>query len=138
MANIHLSEELAGSERVIVETQFGPVTGGKAKNGAHVFLGTSCTFSNAGSDTYYRLKRYPTLWSLSDSKMRYRCPQPTAIRPRSTFLKVPVSTLRSKRSSYSMHNASSQTLRNLGMMVRPLACVGRTRLGMVSRRRIRA
>ncbi|KAA1466532.1 carboxylesterase [Dentipellis sp. KUC8613] len=39
MAKVHLGEELPESkERVQVETRFGPVTGGRAKNGAAVFL----------------------------------------------------------------------------------------------------
>ena len=39
--NIHLHEDLASSnERVPVQTQFGKVTGGRASNGAAVFLGT--------------------------------------------------------------------------------------------------
>ncbi|KAF9046824.1 alpha/beta-hydrolase [Hymenopellis radicata] len=39
MANVHLHEELASnSDRVTVETKFGKVTGGRALNGAVVFL----------------------------------------------------------------------------------------------------
>ncbi|TFY69190.1 hypothetical protein EVG20_g3261 [Dentipellis fragilis] len=39
MAKVHLGEELPESkERVTVETRFGPVTGGRTKNGATVFL----------------------------------------------------------------------------------------------------
>ncbi|TCD66077.1 hypothetical protein EIP91_001835 [Steccherinum ochraceum] len=39
MPRIHLQEELLQSqERVSIQTTFGPVKGGKAKNGAHVFL----------------------------------------------------------------------------------------------------
>lgn len=42
MSSIHLHEELAQTkDRVIVETRFGPVTGGRSKNGAVVFLGQS-------------------------------------------------------------------------------------------------
>lgn len=37
---MHLQEELARStDRVTVQTRFGPVTGGRALNGAAVFLG---------------------------------------------------------------------------------------------------
>jgi hypothetical protein len=40
MSTIHLHEELAQMKaRVVVETRFGPVTGGRSKNGAVVFLG---------------------------------------------------------------------------------------------------
>lgn len=39
----HLSEELAQTgARVQVKTRFGVVTGGKAENGAVVFLGKLC------------------------------------------------------------------------------------------------
>jgi hypothetical protein len=39
----HLHDELAANPaRVTIETVFGPVTGGRATNGAAVFLGT-CT-----------------------------------------------------------------------------------------------
>jgi hypothetical protein len=42
MSTIHLHEELSQTEaRVVVETRFGPVTGGRSKNGAVVFLGKS-------------------------------------------------------------------------------------------------
>jgi len=42
MRNIHLGEELAqSSQRVIVETRFGEVIGGRSTNGAAVFLGES-------------------------------------------------------------------------------------------------
>ncbi len=42
MSSIHLHEELAQTKaRVVVETRFGPVTGGRSKNGAVVFLGKS-------------------------------------------------------------------------------------------------
>lgn len=40
--SIHLHEELAQTKaRVVVETRFGPVTGGRSKNGAVVLLGKS-------------------------------------------------------------------------------------------------
>jgi hypothetical protein len=40
MSSIHLHEELTQTEaRVVVETRFGPVTGGRTENGAVVFLG---------------------------------------------------------------------------------------------------
>ena len=39
--SVHLSEEIAGRpERVTVETKFGPVIGGRARNGAIAFVGT--------------------------------------------------------------------------------------------------
>jgi hypothetical protein len=42
MASIHLHDELAQThDRVVVETRFGPVTGGRSRNGASVFLGKS-------------------------------------------------------------------------------------------------
>lgn len=47
MSTIHLHDELAQTEaRVVVETRFGPVTGGRAKNGAAVFLGKSTDASS--------------------------------------------------------------------------------------------
>jgi hypothetical protein len=40
MTSAHLHDELAQTnDRVVVETRFGPVTGGRSKNGAAVFLG---------------------------------------------------------------------------------------------------
>ena len=40
--SIHLHEELAQTKaRVVVETRFGTVTGGRSKNGAVVLLGKS-------------------------------------------------------------------------------------------------
>jgi hypothetical protein len=40
MPSIHLHDELAQThEKVVVKTRFGPVTGGRARNGAAVFLG---------------------------------------------------------------------------------------------------
>jgi len=40
MSSIHLHDELAQThERVVVKTRFGPVTGGRSRNGAAVFLG---------------------------------------------------------------------------------------------------
>jgi hypothetical protein len=42
MASIHLHDELAQThDRVVVKTRFGPVTGGRSRNGAAVFLGKS-------------------------------------------------------------------------------------------------
>ncbi|KAI0307070.1 Alpha/Beta hydrolase protein [Multifurca ochricompacta] len=39
MSSVHLHEELAQTQvRVVVQTRFGPVTGGRSKNGAVVFL----------------------------------------------------------------------------------------------------
>ncbi len=43
-AHLHLHEELASNAaRVTVETKFGKITGGRASNGAVVFLGFSFT-----------------------------------------------------------------------------------------------
>ena len=40
MASIHLHDELSQThDRVVVKTRFGPVTGGRSKNAAVVFLG---------------------------------------------------------------------------------------------------
>jgi hypothetical protein len=40
MSSVHLHDELAQTyDRVVVETRFGPVTGGRSRNGAAVFLG---------------------------------------------------------------------------------------------------
>jgi hypothetical protein len=40
MPNTHLHDELKDvNQSVTVETRFGPVTGGKARNGTSVFLG---------------------------------------------------------------------------------------------------
>ena len=40
MAHVHLQDEIARNpERITVDTQFGPVKGGRAANGASVFLG---------------------------------------------------------------------------------------------------
>jgi hypothetical protein len=40
MSSVHLHDELAQSnDRVVVKTRFGPVTGGRSRNGAVVFLG---------------------------------------------------------------------------------------------------
>ena len=40
MTDLHLSAELAQTgERIKVETRYGPVTGGRALNGAAAFLG---------------------------------------------------------------------------------------------------
>ena len=48
---MHLQDELARSaDRVTVETQFGPVTGGRALNGAAVFLGGHYSTYWRGSD----------------------------------------------------------------------------------------
>ena len=41
MSYAHVSEELADGVPVVVDTQFGPVRGGRARNGAQVFLGES-------------------------------------------------------------------------------------------------
>lgn len=54
MPSIHLHEELTQTKaRVVVETRFGPVTGGRSKNGAVVFLGK---FTD--SDSAILLKRH--------------------------------------------------------------------------------
>jgi hypothetical protein len=40
MSSIHLHEELAQThDKVVVNTRFGPITGGRSRNGAVVFLG---------------------------------------------------------------------------------------------------
>src|SRR5438128_2680068 len=42
MEDLHLHDELSlpGSEKVTIQTKYGSITGGRAKNGAIVFLGT--------------------------------------------------------------------------------------------------
>lgn len=43
MSRVHLQEEILRSpERVVVNTQYGPVRGGRAANGAQVYLGELC------------------------------------------------------------------------------------------------
>lgn len=41
MSQLHLQDELAQTQAsVVVQTRFGPIKGGRALNGAAVFLGT--------------------------------------------------------------------------------------------------
>ena len=48
MSSVHLHDELAQThDRVVVKTRFGPVTGGRSRNGAAVFLGKG-TYSPLG------------------------------------------------------------------------------------------
>ena len=48
MTDIHLHDELSQNPaRVVVETQYGPVTGGRATSGATAFLGVPSTSSLA-------------------------------------------------------------------------------------------
>ena len=45
MSQLHLQDELAKSQAsVTIQTQYGPITGGRALNGAAVFLGKGSSY----------------------------------------------------------------------------------------------
>src|SRR5216684_9307273 len=57
---IHLHDELAQThDRVVVETHFGPVTGGRSRNGAAVFLGKGVCFHQDSHSTSLRCSEIP-------------------------------------------------------------------------------
>jgi hypothetical protein len=74
---IHLHDELAQThDRVIVETRFGTVAGGRSKNGAAVFLGEHTV------SLFHRFPSEPT---------RLRCPEiPYALPPQRFENPVPL------------------------------------------------
>ena len=80
MSTIHLHEELAQTEaRVVVETRFGTVTGGRSKNGAAVFLGKS---TDAGSILLKRFESLELPYALTPERFN----NPVALPPEFRYL----------------------------------------------------
>ena len=75
MSSVHLHEELAQTKaRVVVETRFGPVTGGRAKNNAVVFLGK---FTDVGPILLERLESLELPYALTPERFK----NPVALPP---------------------------------------------------------
>lgn len=82
MSDAHIQDELVASPaRVTVQTRYGPVTGGKAKNGAIVFLGVSILLYRR-AHALNSAQRYPMLYLQGDLKILGRCRSVIAMKRR--------------------------------------------------------
>src|ERR1700761_411336 len=94
MFSIPLHDELAQTrDRVEVKTRFGPVTGGRSKNGAVVFLGEDicCPLGNLAFDADAEPQKYLMLSHLNDSRIRIPYLQIFATSPETTSRRALVS-----------------------------------------------
>lgn len=99
MSNRHLGEELPqSSERITVNTQYGPVRGGRAGNGAIAFLGAFCRWQSLCNILLMKtcLSRHGIFQKFRmhclqrDSRMRSPCRQIIDMRIKITFTRKAV------------------------------------------------
>ena len=91
MPGAHIQDELlANSTRVTVQTRNGPVTGGKADNGAIAFLGIAIVLSQ-GAFVLNSAQKYPMPCLQGDLKIPSRCRPTTVTKRRNMSLRAPVS-----------------------------------------------
>ena len=128
MASVHLQDEIARDpDRITVNTQFGPVKGGRAANGASVFLGEwisdnaaksnlHCHHAISGRSTHHATstrrrslaltvrhlqQRSPTRSRRVGSRTRNLCLQDISTKTRSTFMRANVSLSKCRAVVYS-------------------------------------
>ncbi|KAI9513297.1 carboxylesterase [Russula earlei] len=81
MPSIHLHDELAQvHDRVVVNTRFGPVTGGRARNGAAVFLGKNIQIANGEPIRHYTIERSEIPYALPPGRFENPTPLPSGFR----------------------------------------------------------
>lgn len=105
MASIHLHDELAQThDRVVVDTRFGPVTGGRSRNGAVVFLGKGLVHMDPFLTRYYLdVQKYLTLSHLVDLRTQFLSLPIFAIRTETTSQRVLVSSISSVSCNFCRH-----------------------------------
>lgn len=80
-------------DRVVVETRFGTVAGGRLNNGAVVFLGKDicCPSVFSFDPNYWDVQKYLMPFHLKDSRIPFPCLQSFATKTKTTSQRVPVS-----------------------------------------------
>ena len=93
MSSVHLHDELAQThDRVVVKTRFGPVTGGRSRNGAAVFLGKGISIVHRDrTRPDWDDQKYPMLFHLKDLRIQSLSLRSFATRTETTSQRVLVS-----------------------------------------------
>jgi hypothetical protein len=133
MSSIHLHDELAQThDRVVVETRFGQVTGGRSRNGAAVFLGKGicCPLGFAFDSTRFGCSEIP--YALPPQRFENPVPLPSDFRyQRRDF--ITESSCQSRwfhppQSSLTLALTSGQTRHSPLTTAKLLVCMDRSKL----------